>query len=354
MIRSEDNAWVPYTKYLVLLMILPLLVQYRWSRSKVTPFSIGLIIPILALAIQAINYNFRNPLIYPFFAATTGFYLAPTLTSIWNTRSRIVSFALAIIIVTSASILFELLLWQIDVYSHSGFRAIGPFVNPNNTGIILAITGSIFHLNQKGGTYNLLVFVIVSIMIVLTGSKTAMALYAVAVILMTPLRWSVVIAVASLFGVIGLSGYTLSITAGFSLRDFSAASAIMRLNDFHEFMSVLPDMTLMQLLWGFSRVSVIDNAYLDMWAFGGAVLMLAFLAIQIAAVCVCVRRRFWGFLLLHGLFALAMLTTNVPLLWPTGYMYWALVGLSFFYTSSPLANFSRRSPQHSNGQKYVL
>lgn len=351
-VQSDSFRWFQYIKYVLLAALLPFAFSRHWTRSEIIPVFAISVLPILSLI--SFNFNFDGRLLFQFSAAIAAFYLAPALIEIWDTNEKIYRSSLAVILVTAIAIAVELIFGQLEAFSRSGFRAIGPFINPNNTGIVLAIFGTIAHLYQKDRTRNFGLLGGTLILIILTGSKTAMALYFLAIFLLIPWRWRVLVLLAVAIVGFGFSGLVSNAFSAFSLREFSAESAMMRINDFHELLGILSGLTPTQIFWGFSTVSIIDNAYIDIWSFGGAALVSAFVLVQVAAVIRCIRTQNRGLLILHALFAFAMLTTNVPRLWPTGYIYWALVGISFLYVPPSRLPASSKSLQNSYEQKYVL
>jgi len=117
----------------------------------------------------------------------------------------------------------------------------------------------------------------------------------------------------------------------FELRDFSLESGEIRSVNIFALLDKLANLSPVELLFGFTNTSLIDNAYLDMLSYGGVCLVMSFIVAQLISILHCIRLRMKLAGLLHGAFFLGMLTTDLPRLWPTGYMYWCLISITILH-----------------------
>ncbi len=329
---SGEGASGPlsYLKYLFLFAALPALMPLRTSWNGVAWFVVGGSVITLTLILQVYWVNEKNFLLLQFALAVLGYFFAPLLIDYYSSKQRVLNSVQLVLGITLTSMVGELFFGSFADFSRAGFRAIGPFVNPNNTGIVVALFAAIYHVRQERIWLNLFNGLIFAVVLIMSGSKTALIMYLVVVLVVLPNFWRSVVLVVLPVTLLANADLVSDLLAQIELREVSLDSASVRSGGFSMVLGMLGEMPLEQLLFGFSNQSQIDNAYLDLWGFGGIFLVISFVGIQVAAIFVCfLQRQRLLLLLLHILFFLAMMTTNVPRLWPTAYMYWALVGISF-------------------------
>jgi hypothetical protein len=247
----------------------------------------------------------------------------------FNSERRIQAWIVVAIIVVFLATIFELVFGGVaESFSRSGVRTAGPFINPNNTGIVLVVLAVIYHYYSGAKLSNFLVGGLAAISIVVTGSKTAMAIYAFSAFILLPNRWRTFLLLFLPIGLILSTNKIADAWSYFDLRDFNMESGEIRSANLSIVLDFLGEASAAKMLFGISNKSLLDNAFLDIACFGGFSLLLSFFIIEVASISICIRRKLKLAGLLHGVFFLAMLTTDLPRLWPTGYMYWCLVGIT--------------------------
>lgn len=327
---TENTGWILYIKYICVLFAFPLLARYRFNNRTVVWLLIGIGFAVATFATSVYWANRGNLLLLQFQIPILGYFFGGYVLRVFSQPRRAEGLLFGLLIISFIAMAMELMVGNLfGQFSRSGFRSVGPFVNPNNTGIIVAIVAASYHFVAKGIRANFTVALLASAVVLASGSKTAMVLYAVGVVTSLPLgsRFSVLLMV-SLVGLGLYAGDIPKLWSLLGLRELSLESGAIRSEDVRNVLRLFSDATLVQMLFGFSTKSLVDNAYLDMLSYGGMSLLAPFLMAQIASVIICVRYRFSLALFLHVLFFLAMLTTNIPRLWPTGYAYWALVSIT--------------------------
>jgi hypothetical protein len=155
----------------------------------------------------------------------------------------------------------------------------------------------------------------------MSGSKTA-GLLLITGVLFSKQSWS---KFATLFSIavmaVIFSEDIAQVWRLLELREISTESGAIRGSDAEMVIRDFSNAGLLGLLFGISRESLVDNAYLDMVSYGG-------ISSQLISIFICLRCNFWFGVYLHSLIFISMLTTNTPRLWPVAYIYWALVGVS--------------------------
>jgi len=326
---TGGGGWISYIKYLCLLVALPALLNGRFDRRNTIWMAIGMVVIIVPFYLQLYWINEGNLLLVQFQLACLGYFFGPYILRFFSKLHRRNFYLLAALIITYMATLGEIALGNvIGVYSISGFRSIGAFINPNNTGIVVAILAVIYHQQCKRTWLNVVIALLSMVTLIITGSKTAIAIYAIGVIAILPLNWQFFFLLAVPVGIIINIEKLRDMWLLLELREFSLESGEIRSVGVTNLLNTFSERSLSDQFFGFTNQSLIDNAYLDIMAYGGGLLLGLFLTVQFVAVAVCIRRRLWFLILLHGLFFLSMLSTNILRLWPTGYMYWALIGIS--------------------------
>ena len=328
-IGGGEGGWLPYLKYLFLVIGLLALVHRNFDLYTATWLILGCALMVSFFGLQFFWINEGNILLMQLQLTSLGYFFGPYLVRVFESQRRSRWFIFAVVSISFVAIAREVALVEFSsVYSRSGFRSIGPFVNPNNTGIVVSIVSLIYTYYDRRLIPNLIIAVMCVLILIFSGSKTAMILYGIGIFLILSFKgkiyFSLFISLVLAFNVDFLEKFWRL----FQLREMSFASGNLRFEQFSTFLEKLGDASFFELLFGVSNHSLIDNAYLDMMAYGGVALVFIFLSVQIVSVLICIMYRLNLMLLLHALFFVAMVTTNVPRLWPTGYMYWALVSIS--------------------------
>lgn len=329
----SEEGWISYIKYGCLLLALPIAVST--PRYKLSWPVIGVVILFLPLVNLLFWPAGVNQLIMQFQAPILGYFFAPYCQALFRDQSVVKRHGLALLLISSVAVIFEYSVGgYFESFSRSGIRSTGPFVNPNNTGIIVALTASTIHFQNKNRLVHLLSFLCCLSVIVLTGSKTAAVVYAIGILLsqnllsrlaVVPLL--VVILAIYTYGIVDFSIYE-------DLRGISLESARLRMQDYAYLLNMAYTVSLTEFIFGFSSVSLADNAYIDIFSFGGVFILVFFLIIQIWALSVSVARGSKVLSVLFVLLFISMLSTNIPRLWPTAYAFWVLVGIMALRTTS--------------------
>lgn len=326
---ENSGGWIASIKYICLALSLPLLIQSRFSKSRANWFWLGVVVLFLAVLLQVNSPEVRNVLLLQFAAAGLAYFYSPFFVRFFFENQRRVRWSFAVILITAICVLFELFIDSgIAYFSRSGWRAVGPFVNPNNTGIVVVLASAIYHFYSVGKLRNIFVAACVIFVLLAGGSKTAMFLYSVVLLFLMPARSAILtLSAVALVGIFYFEEIGSFFTTS-DFRSFSMESGQIRASDLAKYFYELRSASLSEVLFGFQVTSVIDNAYLDILSFGGIYLLMIFISAQIFSVWLCWKRNLKLGLILHSLLFAAMFTTNVPRLWPTGYIFWAIVGLS--------------------------
>lgn len=327
---SEGGAgWISYLKYVCLIAALPVLMPMKAS-SKTLRWASFVVIPFgVSLCLQLYWVNESNLLLFQYTIAIFGYFFGPFVLRFFDSKIFVERFCIVAITLISALTVSELFFGGIaQDFSRSGLRGVGPFVNPNNTGIVVTVLASVYHYYSKARIANALVALLVTVTLVATGSKTGMAIYAAMGFVLLPSRWRfAVLLVVPLLLLLNMNEIA-DLWSVFELRDFSLESGEIRSVNIFALLDRLTNLSAMELLFGFTNASLIDNAYLDMLSYGGICLTASFIVVQLISILHCIRLRMKLAGLLHGAFFLGMLTTDLPRLWPTGYMYWCLIGIT--------------------------
>lgn len=227
--------------------------------------------------------------------------------------------------------LYEILSGGIFVaYSATGSRAVGMFVNPNNTGIFVAILSVYLLLDGVVGYRKFLVLALAVLTLVMTGSKTGVLIFLVGMLFMGAGLFLIVIISSLIFLVVAeIFGFSLlGLISALDLREIDNASGQIRLYEWSVFYNNLFQLPVSELMFGFVNLYYIDNSYFDMVALMGFVFAAVFLVVQIISLFLSWRGSKLVFVLLLMMF-ISMLATNTYRLWPNAYLYWFLIGVSF-------------------------
>lgn len=326
-----NGGWISYIKYLCILLALPSLISYRFSSGAGVWTSTGIAFLLAPLPLYILWTTKSNILLFQYQLAVLGYFFAPFVAHTFSSPSLLRNSITGVLLISLAATTSEFLVGGIfGIFSRSGFRGVGPFVNPNNTGIVVALLAAYYHCTFPGAWKNIFIAFISIAILLMTGSKTAILIYSIGAFIAMPNTWRVLIAVViPFFGYLNLDALE-TVFKLMSLRDFSLESGAVRSNDAGQVLGILGNLPLTDLLFGFSNESLVDNTYLDIICYGGLYLLSFFLLAQLASVYICIRNGRSKLALMHGLILLSMLTTNVPRLWPTGYVFWMMVGMSTY------------------------
>lgn len=331
-----SGGWISYLKYINLLIAAPLLVKYQFNKQTASWFSIGVILLILPLVPQLYWLNEGNLLLAQYQISVSAYFFAPYLIRLFKHEWLVHRTLLSTLAISFVAVVYEIITGGlIGEYSRSGFRSAGPFINPNNTGIVIAIFAVLHHHKIKGITLNLLAAFFAISVIAITGSKTAAAIYAVGAFFTIPTLWRMTLAALTPMLLALFSSSIIETITVLELRDLSTESGFIRSDSISRLIEQLFSTPIPSLLLGFTKESMVDNSYFDLISYGGVLITLIFIAIQVASVAICIKHRLRLALLIHAMLFLAMLTTNIVRLWPTAYMYWALISITFFSAIGP-------------------
>lgn len=339
------TGWLPFVKYLCILLAIPLLVRMRFSARDGVWVSIGLAFLIAPMINNVYWIQTGNRLVWQYQLPILAFFFAPFLMRLAASKKYTMGILYLILIASVIATILEIVTGSLFLqYTRSGFRAVGPFINPNNTGIVVALAAIALHFLSKGFWLNFLLGALTIVVLVLTGSKTAIIIYLLGFLVSTRFIYQIIIAGSAMALSLFLNPSLFGFVANADMRSFSLESGILRLSGVERFFEIWGQLSIDQLLFGFSRTSLVDNTYLDLLSFGGLYLLTVFVLSQAMSILLCYAGRQHLLLTLHGLLILTMTTTNVMRLWPLAYIYWALVGVSFYKSSVSLKLKKQNSP----------
>lgn len=349
--NNVDGAgWISQVKYIFLLAALPGIIETKINKASLPWFLLGSILTLTPIFLLLNWTQSGNTLLLQYATATFGFYFAPFFIKHGQRSLDLRKFLLTILILSFLATIFEVLTGGLSAnFSRSGFRSAGPFINPNNTGIVIALTATSLHFLSKKASIHICIVLLTSATLVATGSKTAAAAYLAGGVVMLIYNFKqalphalTTIAIAFAIG-ISSSEKIIELLETFELRELSGESGEIRRDSINSLLSDLANEPISAMIFGSTNTSRIDNTYLDILSFGGLLLFLTFLIVQILSIAICIKEKDRHLLILHILFLLAFTTTNIARLWPTGYIYWLLVGITFYNTllKKPLYKINR-------------
>ena len=324
-----SGGWISYIKYVCLFFAILFLFQFRFEKYKLNWLMVGYGFMLLTLIPTVYWYSSGNILLAQFQFPILGYFFAGYAVKYFSSEIICGRILFALLVIIFFGVGAELVVGSfLDVYSRSGFRAVGPFVNPNNTGIVCALAAVVYHRINSGSKLNIAVTLMALFVILATGSKTALSVYVVGFLVIRSGYWRYLILMPVLGGLIFYSDAISMFWDFLELRQISIESGNIRLSTAAEAIENILTATPMGFLFGLSIVSMVDNAYLDMLNYGGVFLVTSFAVLQIISIYLSYKAKLSVVLLLHFLLIISMLTTNIPRLWPIAYLYWLLVGIS--------------------------
>jgi len=326
------GGWIQYIKYLtfipILLISLSILPEiernYQWYLVFVV---------ILTLSLFSLFYwlDEGNVLLFQLITPLLTYLLGGGVNKLKIGLKDYFIFYWFLIFITSILTLSELYFNFFNgLYSSSGFRAIGPFVNPNNTGLVVAFFSVAYFILEDNKIKSLLSLFVALLIIVLTGSKTALFVYVLALFFSVSALYKILLGLTSL--AIGLFYIMWQQILSANVRDFSFESAYIRIKTITDIFHFYGD-GIENILFGISNASLVDCAYLDILFFSGFFVFFIFILIQLLAFIKCLKAKNKVLIVCHLMFIMMMLTTNVPRLWPLAYIYWIIISYSFFVKS---------------------
>lgn len=339
--EASGGGWISYIKYLCLIGVIPFLVHYRFDKTTGAWLYTGLMLLVSTLFASAFWVNEFNFLLIQYQIPIATYFFAGFILKYFTDEALLKNLALLFIGAITSALVFEFLFGGIiGDYSRGGIRGVGPFVNPNNTGIVTALIAAIFHYYENRVLRNLYVALVVLFIILLTGSKTALLLYFICLIFLRSNYWRyLLLASVGVIVLINLDQLVLYWEV-LELREFSVESGSIRIDDASVAFVEIFSGSFLNIIFGSNVVSVVDNAYLDILVFGGLSILLPFLLTQFLSVYLSIKNGYNLILLLHLMIFMSMLTTNIPRLWPVAYIYWAIVGISFLKSMRSIRNRS--------------
>jgi hypothetical protein len=294
---------------------------------------LGAGVSIFALCIVPLIYwsESGNDLALQFLFPVAAFFFAPFLLRFFSDRQRVINWSATLVLIASAAVIFEFLVGgYFENFSRSGLRATGPFVNPNNTGIVAALSAITVHWLCRQKAINALVLAGTISVVILTGSKTAGIIYIIGLLAIQQVIPRVFFAPSVALALVVYFSGLLEFSFDSELRSLSLESARIRAEDLTFLLEQAYSAPLADFLFGFTSKSLVDNAYVDILSFGGVFTLVVFALIQAWAAISNMRFNLRAVQLIFLLIMLAMFSTNVPRLWPLGHAYWAIIGVVAF------------------------
>ncbi len=260
-------------------------------------------------------------------------------------RPYLLSMSFSLIFINFIALVYEMINGPlIGAYSRSDFRATGIFVNPNNSSIFLVFLFYFVFYLSKNRPFRFFVLFLTFFCLVLMGSKTGLLMFVLLLFFLvfnSPLKILLLsfalLFISTFLGLTGLDEFDFY--SGYR-SPLNFESAFIRLKDWADLGHDLYNGSVLEFLFGGGGVYLVDNAYMDILSNFGIFMLFVFLFLQI--IFIFISFRLGRFLILFNLiFLAAMITTNVHRLWPVSYVYWALMGWSFYYFNIRIAKFNK-------------
>lgn len=344
-IYSYDNP-VKVLKYLLVLFVCAAIFFERLLQPSAATYEIFFIFCwfaiLLKLLLNTVYFNLDiNDVI---------FFIFPSLLFLTSKYINIYSIGKILGFVFIFSLLFlgiEFFLLS-DVssrFSSTGFRAISIFINPNAFGIFIVLILSVLNFTNWSKSVLRLFYGLGLLMVVFSGSKTGLGCFVILVILNDVsrilvnknkfadlfLKYSFFIAIVLVFV---MNFQVLDIFESIRLRSLDLESGAQRVFAYREFFQATNNCF-------FSPRSCnpevyVDNAFINIWIVLGfdAFLLVLFLMIMSFVITFLVTERQvrYNFFIFYVIFWSAALTTNVISIWPTAYLFWIILGISYANT----------------------
>lgn len=273
-----------YIKYFCIVYSVPFLIFIGVGKGH-SPFSLLIVALAMISTFAYVSWlEDGNILIFQFIMGIAGYMYGQFLCE--NiTQKRALSLSIALLTASFLAVLYEKFILQgANFFSRSGFRAIGPFINPNNTGIFCSVITTYILSQTNNRALRLSSIAFCASIVFLTGSKTAIILMIIS-IYMTSGTKSFSFSFLFLSPIVILSIiYMLEHIDISDLRSFDLQSAYIRFSGASTFFYKLNTADFEGLSFGFSNRSLIDNFYLDLVGFSGIFSAALFIFIQICAI----------------------------------------------------------------------
>jgi hypothetical protein len=342
--RGASSGWIQYIKYLCLILMLLISVRERTPNfyQGWLYFGIGLVVVSTLLSSRWVSSP--NLLLIQFQLALMAYFSAPFLIRFFSERRRTIWSLWLVFLTTAVTMAYEYLVGGvIQNFSSSGFRSTGIFVNPNNAGIMIAVVATGLHHLSRRLLVNVTIFMVAVACLLLSASKTGIMLYAIGLILVKGLKIKIFILAVSLPALLFFLDEIALLADVMHLRSFSFESGAIRLGDFSKTVDAIGAEGIFGIIFGFSDFSLLDNSYLEIITYGGFALLSVFILTQALTIYILVKMRYFFLLLIYFQLCVAMFTTNIPRLWPTGYIYWAIIGVAFLQAGQKSRQYKRFS-----------
>lgn len=334
---ASDFGWLQLIKYIIFSTFILIFIIKGFLRLNL--FLFLLIQTIGLLVIYTAENNNKIILVISFLVPT----LCLLMPFCWLSKeiSSLIRFSLLIslslIFINFLALVYEIANGPIvSSYSRSSFRATGIFVNPNNSSIFSVFLFCFVFLFSGNRFVKFFVFILTSFGLIVLGSKTGLLIFFILIFFLffnSLVRFFlllfVLVYMLFLYNIIGF--YELDVNFDFKYRSpLNFESAFIRIRDWMDLGRDLYNGSILNFLFGWRDVYFIDNGYMDILSNFGIFMLILFLVLQ--CVFIFISLRFGRFLILFNLiFLVAMITTNVHRIWPISYVYWALMGWSFYY-----------------------
>lgn len=330
------GGWIQYIKYLVFIPIILISCASLPNLKKYLSWYLVLFMFLIVTnLIGMVWVSEQNLLLFQLFFPFLTFIVAGGENNFKITLKDFCFFYWVLILSTLLFSFFEVYYNTFgDIYSRSGFRATGPFMNPNNTGLVASLLSIIFYIIEPKKTHRIVSLLLCIFVILLSGSKTALLVYIIGLFFSVSAIHRVAIFITCAILGMAFVFYQQVISLNTSIREFTLESAYIRYQTITDLFTTYGQ-DLKGILFGVYNTSLVDNAYLDILLFSGILMLVFFIFVQFIAVVKCIKAKNKVLLICHLMLFLMMLTTNIPRLWPLGYIYWLVVGLSFLLKTSP-------------------
>jgi hypothetical protein len=202
----------------------------------------------------------------------------------------------------------------------NGYRAVSVFVNPNNLGITTVI---LYYFTESLQKYKRFFSLIIGIsLIIISGSKTAFIIFFVLFLIRR-------VRITLLQAAHGIIFSFSAICLAFYIGIIPLESLYIRLDQYSNFFNSIDGFIFITKNENFYE-NYADNAFIQLWIEVGILGSISYIFIIIyCAARDGFRKPLWL------LFAAASMTTNVPFLFPLGYIFWFYTGQDKIHKQKP-------------------
>lgn len=329
------TGWLQYLKYFIFFFVIIFSVTLKgFSKSNLKVF---LLVQTFGLMSFFVVDSYEKVLLTLSFLIPTLCLLLPfgwISRNIDKVKHYFYFLSLFLIFVNFFSLLYEVVYGPlIDTYSRGAFRATGIFINPNNSSIFLVFLYSFACYIASSKWFKVFLSLVVFLCLFLMGSKTGFFIFSVVVtffVVKSLVRFFWVASVLSVvflwFSITGVEIFSFDYVYRNPL-DFD--SAFIRFDDWAKLGGSLYSVSIIELFFGRRDVYLVDNTYMDVFSNFGFLMLMFFCFLNFSFL-----RSSLGFnkyvMLFNLIFLAAAVTTNVHRLWPVAYVYWGLMGWTFY------------------------